>query len=352
MAIKNIIGKIILCKRKIINHMTVWLIITICLDFIDHEPGRLITRVLVPLLSMSGYVFIYYSGYLFVFPKFSQKKYLTGILSLLLNLVVFETIHYFLYYILIPWLGDKNYFDDLPVSVLILSAAFPFFFTSMIALGTHQSRLSKLKLKVQVAREKALLIKELGFYKNQFNSHIILNFLNYCFSHIHKTSKDGADAIEMFSNMMTYNLDSNPNELVLLKKEVEHITNYINLQKILYKDTHVNFEVNGQVMNSQIVPRILINFIENAFKHGDSQSPEYPINIKLNSENDLIELVVSNKKKKKHVEASVKESTGIGNLNVFKQLQLLYKDNYKYCFKEDLDFYSCSLQVINKSIVS
>jgi two-component system LytT family sensor kinase len=346
MGIKKIQKNIILNKKKIIRHITAWSIITIYLDFIDHEEGRLITRIIVPLLSMSGYIFTYYMGYLFIFPKFSQKKYLTGSVSLLLTLTMFETIHYFIYYILIPALGDKNYFDELPVSVMILSAVFPFFFTSMIALGTHQSRLSKLKLKIQVAREKALLVKELGFYKNQFNSHIIFNFLNYCFSHIHKDSKEGADAIEMFSNMLTYTLDSDPNELVSLEREIEHITNYINLQKILYKDIYVNFEVNGDPENNYIVPRILINFIENAFKHGDSESTECPINIRLNSKDNLIELIVSNKKRK----SNINKSTGIGNLNVFKQLKLLYKDNYRYNFTEDFDFYSCSLQVINKPI--
>lgn len=334
-------------KEKVFRHLNVWLIITIYLDFIDHEEGRLITRILVPLLSISGYIFTYYMGYLFIFPKFYQKNYLTSILSLMLTLIVFETIHYFIYYVLISALGDKNYFDELPVSVLVLSAVFPFFFTSMIALGTHQSRVSKLKLKIQGAREKALLVKGLGFYKNQFNSHIIFNFLNYCFSHIHKDSKEGADAIEMFSNMLTYTLDSDPNKLVLLQKEIEHITSYINLQKILYKDIHVDFQVDGDPENNYIIPRILINFIENAFKHGESQSQEYPINIKLKSRNNLIELIVSNKKRKSTINKTNIETTGIGNLNVFKQLQLLYKDNYTYNFTEDFDFYSCSLQVIN-----
>ena len=135
----KILESIRLNKKKIIRHLIVWLIISVYLDFIDHEEGRLITRIVVPVLSISGYAFTYYMGYLFIFPKFTQRKYLAGSLGLLLTLTAFQTIHYFLYYILIPALGDKNYFDGVPVSVLILSASFPFFFTSMIALGTHQS---------------------------------------------------------------------------------------------------------------------------------------------------------------------------------------------------------------------
>ncbi len=347
----KILESIRLNKKKIIRHLIVWLIISVYLDFIDHEEGRLITRIVVPVLSISGYAFTYYMGYLFIFPKFTQRKYLAGSLGLLLTLTAFQTIHYFLYYILIPALGDKNYFDGVPVSVLILSASFPFFFTSMIALGTHQSRLSKLKIKLQIAREKALLVKELGFYKNQFNSHIIFNFLNYCYSHLHQDSKETADAIEMFSNMLHYNLGTDPNELVILEKEVLHISNYINLQKTLYSDNHVKFEVSGEVERYYVAPRILINFIENAFKHGDSTSPEHPIDIKLSSTSNLIELSVSNKRRKNFMSKPKIVSTGIGNLNVFQQLQLVYKDNYTYSFNEDLDFYSCSLKLSNKPLV-
>ena len=48
----------------------------------------------------------------------------------------------------------------------------------------------------------ALMAKELDFLRNQFNSHITLNFLTYCYAHALETSEERAENIAIFYEMI------------------------------------------------------------------------------------------------------------------------------------------------------
>jgi two-component system LytT family sensor kinase len=331
-------------RKVILKHLAAWFGITIINAIIGYEGLKLTTTVLVELLCMFGSMFIYYSESLFVFPKFYEKSILKMCIALLVVLFIYICLLYFIFYYLIPKLGNKYFYDGAPIYVLILNSSFLFFLTSIVAYGAYLNRKTKRSIEIQTAREKALLLKQLGFLKNQFNSHIIFNFLNYCYSHIHKNSKSGAEAIELFSEMLAYTLDSNPDKPVLLESEIGYISSYLKLQKILHEDVQIDFRVDGDLKNKFIIPQILINFIENAFKHGDTKSSEFPITIKILSYENQIKLDVLNKKR---VDSTTIKSTGVGNLNVLQQLKLLYKDKFEYNYTNEAEFYSCNLLLLN-----
>ncbi len=331
-------------RRLVLKHLTAWCVITIINAIIGYEGLKLSITILVELLCMIASMFIYYTESLFVFPKYYEKSILKMIIALLVVLFIYICILYFIFYYLIPKFGEKYFYDGAPIYVLVLNSSFLFFLTSIVAYGAYLSRKTKRSIEIQTAREKALLIKQLGFLKNQFNSHIIFNFLNYCYSHIHKNSKSGAEAIELFSQMLAYTLDSNPDKPVLLEDEIKYISSYLKLQKILHDDVQIDFAVDGDLKNKFIIPQILINFIENAFKHGDTKSSEFPITIKVLSYENQIMLDVSNKKR---TDVTTIKSTGVGNLNVLQQLQLLYKDKYEYNYTDEAGVYSCNLLLLN-----
>ncbi|HSH67019.1 MAG TPA: histidine kinase, partial [Bacteroidia bacterium] len=255
-------------KKVVLKHLTAWIGITIINAVISYEDVKISTTLIVEILGMLGFMFIYYTESLWVFPRLSEKGIIRLGLGLLAVLFIYTLILYLTFYHLLHFLGEKYFYDDAPIYVLLLNSSFLFFITSIVAYGAYLNRKTKRAIEIQTAREKALLIKQLGFLKNQFNSHIIFNFLNYCYSHIHKNSKSGAEAIELFSGMLAYTLDSNPDKPVLLEDEIEYISSYLKLQKILHDDVQIDFKVEGDLKNKFIIPQILINFIENAFKHG------------------------------------------------------------------------------------
>lgn len=145
-------------------------------------------------------------------------------------------------------------------------------------------------------KENIKVTTEVNFLKNQFNSHILFNFLNFCYSKIHKSSESAAEAIESFSEMLRYSSKMKVDEPVLLKKEIEYIENYIIIQKCLTEKVCIDFKYEGDISKKKILPGILVSFIENAFKYGEINNERHPIDVHLVATEDRIVFKVKNKK--------------------------------------------------------
>ena len=68
--------------------------------------------------------------------------------------------------------------------------------------------------------------------------------------------------------MIRYTIYEGKKERVLLKDEIEYLSNYIKLHKIRYRnkvDIQFTHEIDSSI---EIAPLLFIIFLENAFKHG------------------------------------------------------------------------------------
>jgi sensor histidine kinase YesM len=186
-------------------------------------------------------------------------------------------------------------------------------------------------------RGNATLLKELDFLKNQFNSHITFNFLNFCYSKVHKSSKSAADAIESFADMLRYSSQLKPDEEVPLKREIEYIENFIRIQKCITDKVCFSFQYEGRVEEKVILPFVLIKFVENAFKYGELNNELHPIQIYLLAENDKIIFHVKNKKNS----AKTLEGLKINYQNIEQMLDVFYFGKFQLKIKEtELEYYS------------
>jgi hypothetical protein len=189
----------------------------------------------------------------------------------------------------------------------------------------YRRKLLRNDLKTSSEKEIALLVSELGFLKNQFNSHITFNFLNYCYNRIHKESSETAEAIEIFSKMLRYSLNNKADELVPLSEEVNHIQDFLKLQKLLNPELRVEFMENCQTGNSfYIAPGVLLIFMENALNSAYLHAYEDTVRIELSLTGDLLNLKVVNKRM---MQRNV-EILNIGQFHLKQQLELFYKDRY------------------------
>ncbi len=167
---------------------------------------------------------------------------------------------------------------------------------------------------------------ELQFLKSQLNPHFLFNSLNNIYSLAYQKSDKTADAILKLSEIMRYMIYESNDSWVSLSKEIEYVQSFIELQKLRFKDgAAVEFTQNGEIDNQQIVPLILISFVENAFKHGVANDPENPIKINIIANQKILHFSVSNKKNSYNKD----QMGGIGLYNVERRLQLLYPDRYK-----------------------
>ena len=141
--------------------------------------------------------------------------------------------------------------------------------------------------------------------------------------------------------MLNYSLLIKPDEKVALEKEVTFITEFIALQKCFHTKTCIEFTQEGSLDGKLILPRILISFVENAFKHGQFADEVHPIRINLHALSDKITFSVQNKK---DISKKVKQS-GIGKKNINQILELRYKNKYTLTINDSANNYSSQLSL-------
>jgi hypothetical protein len=178
--------------------------------------------------------------------------------------------------------------------------------------------------KVRKDLENQKLQAELSFLKMQINPHFLFNALNniYSMAVLEKAQKTG-NGIMKLSEMIRYMLYEKEDEQyrVTLDKEITHINNYIDLQKMRYEgDVHLQFTIEGDIVGRKVPPLLLFPLIENACKHGILQDPDRPVTIHMTVTDKKLDFSIHNYK-----HDFLKDQTGgIGLVNVQKRLSLLY----------------------------
>ncbi|MBD0378064.1 MAG: histidine kinase, partial [Flavisolibacter sp.] len=100
----------------------------------------------------------------------------------------------------------------------------------------------------------------------------------------------------------------------------------IELEKLRYDESlRINFTHDVENMKQALPPLLLMPLVENAFKHGVSETRNRPfIDIHLSVNNRLLKFIVRNSTEESPEQKSIKENIGLSNLR--RQLELLYKE--------------------------
>lgn len=186
------------------------------------------------------------------------------------------------------------------------------------------------------------LISEIKFLKTQINPHFLFNTLNNIYGLAIKKSDDTPEVILKLAKIMRYNIYESNHEFVSLLKEVENIEDFIEINKIRYNNLLVNFERSIDNNSQEISPLLLLHFVENAFKHGASESvAKSYIKIKLELKDAILNYEISNSIE---VSKSV-NSTKIGLKNIKRQLELLYPDKHVLTIYHTDEIYTVLLKI-------
>jgi LytS/YehU family sensor histidine kinase len=255
--------------------------------------------------------------------------------------LIFVSIGYFNYFIIHPFIGVFSSVTEMSLKQALFENLFLFGIISLCSVSYFHNRTIKQKLKEQLSREKELLVKELFLIKNQLNSTLTNNFLNYCQKELKGYSIEASDAVGIYAEMMLYNRNTDSGKMVQLQKEIQYIVNFIKLQSLLSNKVCVNCNFDVKTGDVLILPRILICFVENAFKHGVINNSEYPIQINLNTPEGHIVFSVKNKinHNKRY------RSTKVGKENVEQLLKIVYNKNFKLNTSSENDEYYAELRL-------
>ena len=234
----------------------------------------------------------FYINVFLIFPRYQRVQPKWKILQpLLFNLAWCFLAEAFIYQAyfkarLFDYWYFYNKFDSGVFFLMVLAASYAYY-------ATKQWLLNKDDIE-QLGKTNA----ELALLKNQVNPHFLFNTLNNLFAMaIERKADDLAESISQLTQLMRYSIYESQTDYIELHREVSYLENYIKLQQLRF--THddsvtIRFEVANENPHVRIAPMLLINFVENAFKHGVSLKQPSFINIYLNTSGEHITFTVEN----------------------------------------------------------
>lgn len=203
-------------------------------------------------------------------------------------------------------------------------------------------------------REKTLLKEkletELKFLRNQINPHFLLNTLNNIYALARKGSEETAEVVLRLSELLQFMLYQSGGKFITLRDEIKVLEGYLELEMIRYNE-RLSVSLNKETDNDSylISPLLLLPFVENAFKHGVSETRfESIINIDMNVRGGVLRFMIENSYDgcidgSRDVGAG-NRSLNIGLNNVRRQLELSYRD-YTLDVRADNQLFTVNLML-------
>ncbi|WP_211321256.1 sensor histidine kinase [Arcicella aurantiaca] len=200
--------------------------------------------------------------------------------------------------------------------------------------------------KLRIEKQEA----ELNYLKSQTNPHFLFNTLNNIYSLARDNDPLASESILRLSKILRFMLYQTNVDFIAIEQELKIMEDYISLEKLRYDESLIiNFNHSIEDIKQEIPPLLLIPFVENAFKHGVSETRNNPfVDIHLSVQNHLLLFIVKNSTEKSPSHENSRENIGLSNLR--RQLELLYKDYEVNVFQGEFDF-TATLKINLKSHV-
>lgn len=340
--------------RRIWEHILFWLLYWLLIsissglyDF-DFLNVALYNLSRLPLTVFSTYVFIYW-----ILPVLLEQKR-SGVFALASVLLLLATVfvdRLSIQYIQFPlFYGDSDwtftFFDWYRISGFAVHLVTTVGIVSGFKYYRDWQRAQrKMSVLSQEKRE-----AELNYLKAQIHPHFLFNTLNAIYYEAIQQSKKTPELIIHLSELLRFSLYLSKNEWIPIAEEIKVIESYIELQKCRYGERlQVQLNCGVDMDKVQIPPLLCFSLVENAFKHGVSESTgESLITIDIEQRDGRIVLHVVNPKSEEHVADPFGAAKGIGLKNTRRQLALLFGNDFDLRTESKLDQFICTLEIPSK----
>ena len=229
-----------------------------------------------------------------------------------------------------------------PVFITIFTSSLPTFIFILYEKLKEANRIKQL--------EKETVEHELNFLKAQVNPHFLFNSINSIFQLIDKDPEKSKEMLAKFSEMLRYHLYETGSEKVPLAQEIAYVESYAAMEK-LRKGKSLELQLNIQpgIGYVEIIPLVLLTFVENAFKHVSSRFDQVNrVELFLTKERDILHLQVTNTKEEPPAFHLADHHSGIGLSNVKKRLDLIYGDSHRLDISETEQEFTVDLFILLK----
>lgn len=197
----------------------------------------------------------------------------TAVGACLVGSVLFAYGHYEL-----KWLFDYHEHSQLTnwrgwlayaPSRLVILGAWTSVYVAIVFLGEamhHRARTKELETAAAQARSEML--------RYQVNPHLLFNALNTVSGHVLNGDLSSADkAIQSLSRLLRFSLSDGEAASINLEQEIFRVKLYLDVEKTRFGDElKITFDIADEMKPVELPPLLLQPLVENAMKHGLSQS--------------------------------------------------------------------------------
>jgi two-component system, LytTR family, sensor kinase len=340
-------------KRRIAIHVTYWVVWGLFSLEVFIASSSIENRLIITASLLIQGIILFYGCAYFAFPCLFSAKWFWGILLLITLYCLNYTMELGFYHLVLKYTlyskNSNNYnyaYRYVQRGLRGLFSPQNIFYEIYIIMGVvtlpFLLKLSRVttaySMKViKLTKEKTDL--EIDFLRTQLNPHFLLNSLNNIYSQVMSKDETAGNSIILLSDLMKYILYHSGEILVDLEREIHFLRDYINLEKLRgsrFLKIQFSQDDEEKMKGYTIAPLILINYVENAFKHGgvrDGEVSLIDVDIKfidetlfMRIENDYTEKINKNTKSKEG---------GVGIANTRKRLQLLYPNRHTLNIKKN-----------------
>ncbi|GAA4899277.1 hypothetical protein GCM10023311_25650 [Flaviramulus aquimarinus] len=200
----------------------------------------------------------------------------------------------------------------------------------------------QIKAVIRLKNEKSKT--ELLHLKSQVNPHFFFNMLNNLYGLVDKDSKKAQKLILKLSDMMRYSIYEGDKDTVLLSEEISYLENYIELHKMRYhKVIDVQFNIDTNNNDYEIMPLLFIILLENAFKHGVENLRENAyVHVYIKAQNSEVNFEIENN----FDPSEDKHEEGIGIKNLKRRLELVYPKKHTLTLSITDAIYNAKLNIL------
>lgn len=259
-------------------------------------------------------------------PKLSWKKPFSGVLMLPLYFFAYSlgcflwrqlgvTLHIF------TPLGTPVTMSE-RIGILMGYGIGSVLFFAVVRHVYNHIKLKQSAQQLRIERQQA----ELNYLKSQTNPHFLFNTLNNIYSLSRDKSDLAPESILRLSKILRYMLYETSGPYIAIEQDLKIIDDYIALEQLRYDDSlRINFNYDLEDMRQSLPPLLLMPLVENAFKHGVSETRDRPyVDIHLTIKNRQLLFIVKNSTGDPASDNKAKVNIGLSNLR--RQLELLYTD--------------------------
>ncbi len=335
-----------LSRKKIIvlKHIIVWLVYMTASYLVNilADPKITLQKIFFVNLLLCGVFYAIVACLEYYFAK--RKKYVLGVIMTLLLFFLLSSFTYFYVYRILPSIDvilskpwESAHFNAFIQTTIL--AYVKFFIYAMLYFSIKQ----------WIRKEKEKMGYEYAFLRAQINPHFLYNTLNTFYSQALPHSEELAHNITKLAKLMRYSMEGATYEsgVVPIENEIAHLSALLDINRLRFgKNKHVVFEIEGRQQGQQLPPLSIITVVENAFKYGNLSDPLHPLTIKIKLGPQQIYFYCHNRKRPP---GDLKEisSNGIGETNLGKRLDVVFKNRYTIHTRDEADSYTFEMTINN-----